>query len=207
MRYLPALLALALLACGKEPDEVDTDALVPVKIVGTHDYGAGGFGVFLQGPKTKVVPIIIGLFEAQALLRALEKKDFPRPVSYDLLLAVLERSGGEVRRLVIHSLVENVFHAYLVIEAKGESFSLDCRPSDGMVLVTRLGAPIYMTRELIKQTKTNLKGVKKVRFELGDHCNNTSLRVSIRCPERSRYRYTPEARARPRSSRPSQCSA
>ena len=69
-----------------------------------------------------------------------------------LLEEMLEKVGGEVTRLVVHSLKNNTFYANLYIETEEGEWVLDCRPSDGMVLVTRLGAPIYLTPELLDDT-------------------------------------------------------
>ena len=52
--------------------------------------------------------------------------------------------------LVVHSIKDNTFHANLYIETEAGEWVLDCRPSDGMVLVTRLGAPIYLRPRLFE---------------------------------------------------------
>jgi bifunctional DNase/RNase len=163
MRLVFALLSLALVACSSEVDEKG-HPLIPVEIIGLYDYPDGGVGVFLKGNESRVVPIIIGPFEARALRLAISKKELPRPLAYDLLLAVLKHTDAEVRHLVIHSIKDNIFHAELVLDAEGKTLSLDCRPSDGMVLVTRLGVPIYVTVEVMEETGTNLQETKKVRW-------------------------------------------
>ena len=127
------------------------DFLIPVQILGFRNYGTGSVAVYLKSEEPKVVPIVVGHFEAQALLMATQKHKFPNPVAYDLIQAVLERVQGTVRQLVIHSIRENTFYAYLIVDARDESFLLDCRPSDGMVMATRLGAPIFLTAEVVEQ--------------------------------------------------------
>ena len=69
-----------------------------------------------------------------------------------------ERMQGHIRQLVIHSIRENVFHAYLLIETREKPLLQDCRPSDGLVMATRLGAPIYLTPEVIEQAGGELEG-------------------------------------------------
>ena len=127
------------------------DHLIPVEIFGFYNYEAEGVTVFLKGDDVKVVPIVIGEFEAQALLMALQKQEAPRPMPYDLLETVLERTQGKIRQLVIHTLKEHVFHAYLLIDTGEKALLLDCRPSDGLVMATRLGAPIYITPEVMEE--------------------------------------------------------
>ncbi len=145
-RLLVALAALALAACGREPP-VD---LIPAKIVDVRDFGADGVAVVLKGDEVPPLPIIIGHCEARALVAAMREEDFPRPLAYDLLEAMLEKLQGEVQHLVVHSIKDNTFHANLYIETEAGEWVLDCRPSDGMVLVTRLGVPIYLRPRLFE---------------------------------------------------------
>ena len=82
---------------------------------------------------------------------AMQDEDFPRPLSYDLLEALLEKLDGTVTRLVVHSLEDDTFYANLYVETAEQEWVLDCRPSDGMVLATRLGAPIYIKPQLFER--------------------------------------------------------
>ena len=141
-QLLVALAALGLAACGREPPA----DLIPAKIVDVRDFGADGVAVVLKGDDVPPLPIIIGHCEARALVAAMREEDFPRPLAYDLLEAMLEKLQGEVQHLVVHSIKDNTFHANLYIETEAGEWVLDCRPSDGMVLVTRLGVPIYLRR-------------------------------------------------------------
>jgi len=125
--------------------------LIPVQIFAFYNYGPAGVTVLLQGTEPRMLPITIGPYEAQALLQARQQAISPEPIPYDLLQAVLERFQGSVRRLVIHSLRENIFYAYLVIDTPEKSIMQDCRPSDGMVMATRLKAPMYVTPEVMEE--------------------------------------------------------
>lgn len=151
-QFLLVLLACSLAACADQQVELIPDGLIPVEIVNVRDYGDEGVAVLLKGDKGPPVSIVIGHCEARALMVAMQRKEFPRPLSYDLLEEMLEKVGGEVTRLVVHSLKNNTFYANLYIETEEGEWVLDCRPSDGMVLVTRLGAPIYLTPELLDDT-------------------------------------------------------
>ena len=131
--------------------------LIPVYIFDMYPYpdaeqGLGipqKFLVLLKGAENSVVPITIGHFEGQALAMALRKIALPRPLPHDLLCNLLKRIDAVVHKLVVHTLKEEVFHAYLLVQAQGESFYLDCRPSDGMILATLLGVPLFMTPEVM----------------------------------------------------------
>ncbi len=108
------------------------------------------FLALLKGTENSVVPITIGHFEGQALAMALRKIALPRPLPHDLLCNLLKRIDAVVHKLVVHTLKEDVFHAYLLVQAEGQSFYLDCRPSDGMILATLLDVPLFMTPEVME---------------------------------------------------------
>ena len=132
--------------------------LIPVDIFDMYPYpdaeqGLGipqKFLVLLKGTENTVVPITIGHFEGQALAMAIRKIALPRPLPHDLLCNLLKRINAVVHKLVVHTLKEDVFHAYLLVQAQGQSFYLDCRPSDGMILATLLGVPLFMTPEVME---------------------------------------------------------
>ena len=142
------LVALLCVACGDEtPDAGD---LIPARIAKVKDMGEG-VAIVLQGEDAPPVSIFIGHWEARALVMAMEEEDFPRPLSYDLLEEALERLQGEVQYLVVHSLKDNTYYGSLHIDTPEGEWILDCRPSDGMVIATRLGAPIYVAPQLFKK--------------------------------------------------------
>jgi bifunctional DNase/RNase len=132
--------------------------LIPVHIFAIYPYpdpqqglaAPQNFLVLLKGDEKRVVPITIGHFEGQALAMAIRKIAMPRPLPHDLLRSLLEKIDATVHKLVIHTLKEDVFHAYLMIQAQDEPFYLDCRPSDGMILATLLATPIFMSPEVIE---------------------------------------------------------
>lgn len=149
-RLLLVVLVLFSVACGDDPAGLVSDDLIPARIINVRDLG-DGVAIALKGEDAPPVSIIIGHCEARALVVAMEDEDFPRPLSYDLLEEMLEKLDGEVTRLVVHSLENNIYYANLHIETPEGEWVLDCRPSDGMVLVTRLGAPIYLTPQLFER--------------------------------------------------------
>ena len=162
---LPAILLLAAsaLSCSDEPRIKDPD-LIRVEIVGMYEYEEGGAGVFLQGDNHRIVPIVIGDFEARALKLALAGRTTPRPLAYDLLEKLLDESGGTMSRLIVHSIVDNVFHGRLELIAGSRVIDIDCRPSDGMVLATRAKAPIYVPRRVMDQAGTDSRSSKRVMW-------------------------------------------
>ncbi|QSZ67766.1 bifunctional nuclease family protein [Methanofollis aquaemaris] len=105
---------------------------------------AGGAvpAVLLGLPSGKALPIYIGLWEAISINNALNDDLLPRPGTHDLFVAMLESYGIRVTGLTIDDLRDGVFYARLVsVREEGEE-SLDCRPSDGIAIAIRSGAPI-----------------------------------------------------------------
>lgn len=107
------------------------------------------FWVFLQTDQEKVVPITIGDFEGRALVLATQDMPPVRPLPHNLLQNLIEKVKGEVHQLVIHTLAEDVFHAYLLVQTPDEVFYLDCRPSDGMIVANLMNVPIYLSPEVV----------------------------------------------------------
>ncbi len=108
---------------------------------------------------TVFLPIWIGVFEANAIALALEGVQPPRPMTHDLLRSVVEALGATLVRVEIHSLIEGTFHARLRLhrgaggapgsDAMPGGIEVDARPSDAVALALRLGAPIWIAREVL----------------------------------------------------------
>lgn len=106
--------------------------------------------VILKSKDGQVLPIVIGIFEAQSILIVLEKAEFPRPLTHDLMKNIIERMNGKLERLEIHSLKKNVYYANLIIEVNGKKEKIDCRPSDGIAIALRFNAPIFAAEDLLE---------------------------------------------------------
>ncbi len=144
--------------------------LIPVQIIGVYPFPAESppeaFLALLKGEEDKVVPITIGEFEGKALHMARQRMSFSRPLTHNLIHNLLEKVKGRVRQLVIHTLKDETFYAYLFVQMKDESFYLDCRPSDGMILATLMGVPIYMSQEVMEEAGQEVSGlVQKIDTE------------------------------------------
>lgn len=93
----------------------------------------------------KVLPIWVGIFEAQAILFALEGVIPPRPLTHDLLKSVIENMGAEVDKIIINALHNNTYFAKVCISLDGNSVDVDARPSDAIALALRTNSPIFVT--------------------------------------------------------------
>lgn len=97
----------------------------------------------------RLLPIAVGEFEAAAIQMQLSGERPLRPISYDLFASLLVELAMPVRRVVIHSVEGQVFHAIAVVERQGRLSEIDCRPSDAVAVALRADAPIFITGELL----------------------------------------------------------
>jgi bifunctional DNase/RNase len=109
--------------------------------------------VILRDPESgNVVPIWIGLLEANAIALALEGMEMPRPMTHDLMKAILQATGTSLRSVEISEIREGTYFALLQIEGNGESLSIDARPSDAIALALRCGARILVSDAVFAQS-------------------------------------------------------
>ena len=76
----------------------------------------------------------------------------PRPLTHDLMASVIRQLGGELEKIVITKVVDNTFYALLYIRINGNEITIDARPSDGIALSLRMGAPIFISKEVLSST-------------------------------------------------------
>jgi hypothetical protein len=102
---------------------------------------------------TRLLPIWIGLFEANAIALVMEKIGTARPMTHDLLKNLVDLLDARVERAVVDNLRENTYYASLYLHAAGEERRLDARPSDAIALALRAGAPIFVTRDVLARSR------------------------------------------------------
>jgi hypothetical protein len=101
----------------------------------------------------KVLPIWIGLLEANAIVSVLDKIQFSRPMTHDLIKNILAGLGVSVSRIEINDLVNNVFYATIHFVMDGKDILVDARPSDAIALALRTDSPIYVREEVIEKSR------------------------------------------------------
>jgi uncharacterized protein len=102
----------------------------------------------------KVVPIWVGIFEANAIALQIENVATPRPMTHDLLRNVIHDLKASVEKVVVCDLQENTFYALIYLLLNGESLAIDARPSDAIALALRARAPIFVEESVIDNAKT-----------------------------------------------------
>src|SRR5207302_3474352 len=99
-----------------------------------------------------VLPIWVGIYEANAIALEIEKVSTPRPMTHDLIKSVLLGLRTGVRKVVVNELKEDTFYALIWLEREGELISVDSRPSDALALALRLDCPIFVEDAVLKNS-------------------------------------------------------
>ena len=110
--------------------------------------------IILRDPSSSaVLPIWVGIFEANAIALQIEKIVTPRPMTHDLLKSMIAGLQASVEKVVITDLKENTFYAIIFINHQGQQFPIDSRPSDALALALRTGSPIFVNTEVIEKAR------------------------------------------------------
>jgi bifunctional DNase/RNase len=108
--------------------------------------------VVLQDPETeRILPIWIGVFEANAIALKIENITTPRPMTHDLLTNLLSQLSIAVERVTISDIRNNTFYAVIRCRRNNEDLIIDSRPSDAIALALRTDAPIYVEEEVVRR--------------------------------------------------------
>ncbi len=110
--------------------------------------------VILKDGGANVLPIWVGVYEANAIALEIEKVSTPRPMTHDLIRNLLIGFGAGIRKVVVNELKDDTFFAVIWVERDGQLMSVDSRPSDALALALRLDCPIYVDDSVLKSAKT-----------------------------------------------------
>jgi bifunctional DNase/RNase len=105
-----------------------------------------------------VMPIWVGIFEANAIALEIEKVAAPRPMTHDLARNLIRNLNARLDRVVISELKDDTFFATLWLQQGDEPMVLDARPSDALALALRADCPIYVTEDVMQRAKLNTTG-------------------------------------------------
>ncbi len=115
-----------------------------------------------------VLPIWVGVYEANAIALEIEKVTTPRPMTHDLIKNLLMGLGSGLRKVVVNELKDDTFYAVIWMEREGEMIAIDSRPSDALALALRLDCPIFVEDDVLKSSK--------VSNAVSDKANSEELR-------------------------------
>jgi bifunctional DNase/RNase len=99
-----------------------------------------------------VLPIWVGVYEANAIALEIEKVSTPRPMTHDLIKSLLLGLNTALRKVVVSELKDDTFYAVIWLDRDGEIISVDSRPSDALALALRLDCPIYVEETVLKSS-------------------------------------------------------
>lgn len=108
--------------------------------------------VLIEEKGERRIPIIIGGFEAQAIVIKLENLDPPRPLTHDLFKSFADEFNISVSEVFINKLEEGVFYSTLVCSNGVKEYSIDSRTSDAVALALRFNCPIYITEDILEKS-------------------------------------------------------
>jgi uncharacterized protein len=115
-----------------------------------------------------LLPIWVGIYEANAIALEIEKVSTPRPMTHDLIKLLLLGMNTGIRKVVVNELKDDTFYAVIWLEKDGDLVSVDSRPSDALALALRLDCPIYVEEQVLKSSR--------MAANVGDKVNNEELR-------------------------------
>jgi uncharacterized protein len=101
----------------------------------------------------RVLPIWVGIFEANAIALQMENISTPRPMTHDLLRNVIEDLSGNITKVVVSDLRDNTFYALIYVQTSSDIVAIDARPSDAIALALRAQAPILVEESVIDNAK------------------------------------------------------
>jgi uncharacterized protein len=113
----------------------------------------------------QILPIWVGIFEANAIALELEKTTTPRPMTHDLLQNLARGLNAQVTKVVVSELRDDTFYALIWMDHAGETVAMDARPSDAIALALRWDCPIYVNRTVLETSKQSSAGPQNIDSE------------------------------------------
>ncbi len=116
----------------------------------------------------RILPIWIGIFEANAIALKIENISTPRPMTHDLLKSFLEKIDIIIQKIVVNDVRDNTFYALIHCLHKGQLMLIDSRPSDAIALALRVEAPIFVEDSVVSKAHSlkfdeNLEDSEKLK--------------------------------------------
>ncbi len=143
------LISLVLVATSKEtpPPYIEME----VKAVRLDTIGHTPVVLLADKEEKKVLPIWIGLLEANAIEKELKNMTSPRPMTHDLLHSILTQVQVKVREVKIVDLKDNTYYATLFLQSNNGVIEVDARPSDAIILALKSKIPILVATKILDE--------------------------------------------------------
>lgn len=105
----------------------------------------------------RLLPIVIGQWEAQSIAWNMQGVKLQRPLTHDLFKSIFSSTNTEISRIVINDLRENTFYAHIALKNKNNTVDIDSRPSDAVAIALRMKAPIFVAEEVIDKAAVKIE--------------------------------------------------
>ena len=136
--------------------------LVPLEVLGVGADGGYAPPVILLRHEDRILPIMVGLAEADSIQAALTGRDLGRPMTHDLICNLLAGLRGELKSVTIYKIENDTFYAHLNIEQRSAAnqveqvLRIDSRPSDGIAIACRVGCPIEAAQDVMDKASQDI---------------------------------------------------
>jgi bifunctional DNase/RNase len=121
--------------------------------------------ILKEASGTGILPIWVGVSEANAIMLEIEKVVTPRPMTHDLLKNVLIGLESHVEKVVVTAIKDDTFYAVIWIDRDGRLISIDSRPSDALALALRIDCPILVEDDVLRNSKSQTRAPERITDE------------------------------------------
>src|SRR3989339_245023 len=137
--------------------------MIPVRVHGvTADPTTNQFLMLLiDDMGNRLLPIVIGQWEAQSIAWNIQGITMQRPLTHDLFRSLLDSTDIKITRVVITNLKDNTFFATIGLNSSGIKVELDSRPSDAVAIALRVNAPIFVEEEVFNKAAVKVENEKE----------------------------------------------
>ncbi len=141
--------------------EIDNLSLVPS--------GGGACAIMLrEADGQRVLPVLIGLMEAQAIAVRLNKMSMPRPLTHDLTQGIMAELKAKVVRVSVDKVRDGTFYATMEVVHASGAFKIDARPSDAIAMAVRFDAPIFVASSVMNRAAASPEELPSQEMEVSD---------------------------------------
>lgn len=152
-------------------------AAIPTRLYSLSQVGGQCVMVLEEIDGPRLLPIWIGLYEGGAIGMALSGQQFPRPLTHDLFMVVIQQLGAKVKHIVITELKDSTFFAEVALQNGTKEIVIDARPSDSVAIAVRANCPILVNDGVFKACPELLKPITE------DEVNDFKKKLDKMTPE------------------------
>ncbi|MFH1737774.1 MAG: bifunctional nuclease family protein [bacterium] len=113
--------------------------------------GADQIIILKEKDGERLMPILIGYYEAQSIHLVINDVQVQRPLTHDLALSIIKTLNARITRIVVNQLLESTFYARIYFQTANGPVDVDSRPSDAIAIALRAGVPIFVAEEVLEQ--------------------------------------------------------